>query len=250
MWSVARSLPDLVRSWQDQGDRVYQLVATAVAWLAIASVVTGARPSHLISALMDSLEAAPLARWFGSGAPPMLAFRSPNVQATVLWSILGLLIYMIAVPLWNGRNDRRGLMFLEPLGLLGSRSASTVWCLFLIALQLGPIEAVPGTVVDGLPALGVAFALVWVVLAAAHFASSPRRASPWFEKVLSGGVRAGLRLLTGCVVAICAVMFGALFVPVGMVGWVVAVRTDRWASVRNRAELAQEFASLPSGAVR
>lgn len=250
MWSVARSLLDLVRSWQDQGDRVYQIVAGAAAWLAIASVFRGARPSQLISALMDSLGAAPLAQWFGSGAPPMLAFRSPNVQVTVLWLILGLLIYMIAVPLWNGRNDRWSLMFLEPLGLLGSRSASTVWCLFLIALQLGPIEAAHGTLGDGLPTLGVAIVLVWAVLASANADCAPRRESPWFEKALSGGVCAGLQLLLGCLGVICAVIFGALFLPLGIARWVVAVRTDRWASVRDKAELAQEFASLPSGAVR
>lgn len=142
MFGAIKALPEMIKNWLDHRDLLYQLVAGFSAALVVISVAAGIRPSDSLTAVAHGLGLTPVAGWFSTNAPPVLAVSVPLVQSIALSGVLVFLAKMVFVPLWYSRDDDNQMFAYEPLRLLGAPAAATIWVLLLIAAQQSNITPV------------------------------------------------------------------------------------------------------------
>lgn len=142
MLGAIKAIPETIKNWRDNRDLLYQLVTALSAALVVTAIASARRPSDSLASVAHGLGATPVANWFGTNAPPVLAVSIPSVQSIALSAVLLLLAGMVAVPFWGGRHDSQMFGY-EPFRLIGSPAASTIWILLLIATQQGDIASTP-----------------------------------------------------------------------------------------------------------
>ena len=236
MWGVVKALPDAIKSWRDNGDQLYQLTSGAIAGFALVSVVSQSRPSEHLASLMGFLGLGPVAHWLEDDAPPFLAVKNSQVQDIALMGVLVLVTLMVVVPTWQGRLDEGNAVPYQPAGLVGSRSAATVWLLLLVAAQQGPVNDVLLSWYTSFESVVLVLAFLAAGLTVFYFVAARSPGGGIATELLGqlGGL--GYRLLIGSFFAVIAIFVCALSLPLGLVGWFTAFQSDR----RNEAQMAAE----------
>lgn len=250
MLGAIRAIPETIKNWRENRVMLYQLVTGISAALVVTALAGGNRPSDSLAAVAHGLGITPVANWFSTNAPPVLAGSSPTVQAVALSAVLLLVAGMVIVPLWLGRHDDNETFSYEPLRLIGSPAASTIWILLLIAAQQGDIistlqrwagtaVAAAGWTIAGLLVFGVLH-----LIANRHGLDELTKMLFW--PVAAVAYRGGY----GLCATILAIALAAISLPLSMIGWMSALESDH--SRKARSEMARvraEGATQPSGAV-
>ncbi len=232
---MTKAVADAIKTWRESGDRLYQLVAGVVAPLVVVAAATGARPSEAVAALARSLGLSSLAAALTRDAPPYLAATSPRVSAAAMSAVLVLFAMMVIVPLWRGRRAEGVDFFEYQLRLVGSRVACTAWLLMLAAAQSGDIRPVlvgwwdaVGNLTNG------AMVVACIVVALALLAY--RADYPYLQVALLFPGHLLLRVCSGAVTAVGAVVLAGASLPVALVAWLVALEPDRRARRASTAD--------------
>jgi hypothetical protein len=236
MLGAIKAIPETIKNWRDNRDLLYQLVTALSAALVVTAIASARRPSDSLASVAHGLGATPVANWFGTNAPPVLAVSIPSVQSIALSAVLLLLAGMVAVPFWGGRHDSQMFGY-EPFRLIGSPAASTIWILLLIATQQGDIAStlqrwehtalsVGAWTIGGLLATGVLCLIV------------NRSGFGELLKLLFGSVavfvyRIGLRVCA----ALFAIALAAISLPLSIISWMSAPESDHARNLRHEIEM-------------
>lgn len=241
-----KSAVEFIEKWRIGGDLPYQMLASAASILVVVSVHIGRRPSELLAELFGLLGVGLLERGLGVDSPPVLAVQSPVVQQRAMTAAFLIVIVMVLVPLWRGREDPRSTSD-EAIGLVGSRSAATVWLVVLVAVQQGPVVAY----IEGTHAalIGVAKWSIAVLALVVLLAWTVHRIGLGELLWLPGAVVGRLmwRVLGASGGALAAVLFVLLYLPMTVLAWTLEMESD--SRRRARAETARRMAeAVPSTA--
>lgn len=249
MWGAIKNIPEAIRGWKDSRSLLYSLVAGACAGLVAATWDGGRRPSDVIAWIARGIGAAPIARWFGTDAPPMLEAQNPGVQIVALGAVLILLFIMVITPVL--RDVREGGTRDAPraLLLLGSPSASTVWVLLLIATQQGEIAPVIRAGVLRGSAVGVAVVVILTVVASAAHHLDRKGDDGRIAGHLMRAVGFSVRIVFSAGMAAFAILFAAVSTALMIVRWTCALQSDHSRAVSDEIEQARgERRTQPTGA--
>ncbi|OMH36999.1 hypothetical protein BGP79_14930 [Tersicoccus sp. Bi-70] len=238
-----------MRSWQDNREQVYNVVATLAATLVISATVTGSRPSDVVAAVADSVGLTSVDVWLRSGAPPFISASMRQLHDGMVIATVLLFVFMALVPVMQTRHDDEQLLGLRLIRLLGSPAASTLWILLLIAAQHGSLRSDLAAWRSTLSAIA-AWAVAGVILACVAYASARRsRAQDLIRPLLAAPIRASWRLLLGASTALIAVLLAAIAFPLAVASWMCALESD--SARRSRRQADETLAQLwqpPSGA--
>ncbi|MEI3846586.1 MULTISPECIES: hypothetical protein [unclassified Microbacterium] len=250
MLGAIKAIPETIKNWRDNRGLLYQLVTGISAALVLTALVGGKRPSDALATVAHGLGVSPVANWFSTNAPPVLAESSPTVQSIALSVVLLLVAGMVIVPLWRTRHDDNQMFGYEPLRLLGSPAASTTWVLLLIAAQQGDITStlqrwehtaasVAAWTIGGLLGAGVLYLL-------ANRYGFGELVKFLFWPVAVVVFRVGF----GVCATIFAIALAAISLPLSIISWMSGLESDhsrkaRYEIERERAERAPQ----PTGAV-
>ncbi|MFC0673841.1 hypothetical protein [Brachybacterium hainanense] len=250
MLGVIKAIPETIKNWRDNRDLLYQLVAGISAALVVTALVGGKRPSDSVAVVAHGLGITPVANWFSTNAPPVLAENSPTLQSIALSAVLLLVAGMVIVPLWRGRHAGNQMFGYEPLRLLGSPAASTTWVFLVIAAQQGDITStlqrweytavsVAAWTIGGLFGAGVLYLL-------ANRCGFGELVKILFWPVAVVVYRVGF----GACATIFAIALAAISLPLSIISWMSGLESDhsrnaRYEMERKRAERAPQ----PTGAL-
>lgn len=249
MFATLKSAVELIEKWRTSGDLPYQMVAGVGSLVTLAAIGTGGRPSQLVSRFFEALGAGPVARSFGSDAPPFLATASVTVQQTTLSLAAMLFAVMVVVPLWRARHGYDDAVE-KALGLIGARAAATFWLAVLVAVQQGPIT----TALQDAMAAGRRAAL-WGLALMAFAGVVYLLARRWgLDGLLELAFRPLGALLARALItagaAIAAIVLVPAAVPLMVASWLGALESE--SSRRSRQSAARtitEATPLPTGAI-
>lgn len=249
MLGAIKAIPEMIKDWRDNRDVLYQFVTGISAALVVTALADGKRPSDSIAAVAHGIGLDHVANWFSTNAPPILATSSPEVQSIAMSAVLVLVVGMVIVPLWRGRHDDNQMFGYEPLRLLGSPAASTIWVLLLIAAQQGDITltlqrweyavvSVAAWTIGGVLGAGV-LSLLAIRLGFGELAKL------LFWPVAVVVYRAGF----GVCATIFAIVLAVISLPLSIISWMSALESDHSRKARYAIEQERsERAPQPTGA--
>lgn len=208
MLSVIKEIPGAIKSWRENGELLYSLVATIAASLVVTAVAAGMRPSDSLATVARHVQLTSVAAWL-NGLPPANG-PAPAVNGDMLAAVLVLLAWMVVVPLVRSRHDTNEMFAHEPLRLVGAPAPATVWLLLLVAAQCGDVAsplrawahtmfAVALWVVGGLALAGILY-----LVARRHGKDDLARLLFWPPAVVVYRVCVGI-CITGIAVVVAAV---------------------------------------------
>jgi hypothetical protein len=238
MFGAIKEIPETIKSWSENREQLYNVIASVAAALVVTAFLTGARPSESLAVVARGIGLSPVADWLTTTAPPFLAARVETVNDGFLVAALLLFAVMVVVPLLRGWRDDNDRFAYELLPLLGAPSAGTTWLLLLVAAQYGDIarplhawaeaaSAVVGWTLGGLVVAGVLYLVAarygWGGLA--RFLLRPPAVIAY-------------RVFTGIGFAGFAVILAAVSIPLSIMSWFLGLESDRHRRIR--AEIEQE----------
>ena len=234
MLSAIKEIPGTIKSWRDNRESIYNLVATIAAALVVAAVATGTRPSDALAAVARHIQLTPVAEWLTGLS--LANDPAPAVNGIMLTALLVLLAWMVVIPLVRSRHDDNQMFAYEPLRLVGAPAAATVWLLLFVAAQYGDIAAplrswahtafaAARWVLGGLAAAGVLY-----LLARRYGMDDLARLLLWPPAVVVYRVYVGI-CFTGV-----AVVVAAVGIPVGIISWFAGLESDRSRKIRDDIE--------------
>ena len=244
-----KSIPEIIKNWRDNRDLLYQVMAGISAALVTVAVETGTRPSDSLAAVARSLGAEPIADWLGTNAPPVLAVSLPLVQSMALSAVLVLLAAMVFVPLWRSRHHDNQRFGYEPLRLLGSPAAATIWVLLLIAAQQGPLAPMLQRW-EGVALSAVSWTIGGLLFAGLLYLVANRYGFGELVRLLFWPMTVMIyRVFFAAVAAVFAIVLAAISLPLSIVSWVGALEPDHERRRREEIEWEEvERAPQPAGA--
>lgn len=236
MLGAIKEIPEAIKSWSENREQLYNVVASVAAALVMTAFLTGMRPSESLAVVARGVGLTPVADWLLSSAPPFLAERVVIVNHIALVVAMLLFAVMVLVPLLRGRRDDNRMFAYEFLPLIGAPSAGTIWVLLLVAAQYGDIASPLQAWAETASNLGV-WTLGGLVLGGILYLLAARHG--WGDLarfLLRPPAVVAYRSFTGVGFACLAVVFAAISVPISIASWFSALESDRRRKIRAKIE--------------
>lgn len=249
MLGAIKAIPETIKNWRDNRDLLYQLVTGISAALVVIALASGKRPSDSLATVAHWLGVTPVANWFSTNAPPMLAESSPTVQSIALSAVQLLVAGMVIVPLWRSRHDDNQMFGYKPFRLLGSPAASTTWVLLLVAAQQGDITSTLQRWEQA--AVSVAAWTIGGLLAAAVlYLITSRYGLDELVKLVCWPVAVvAYRVGLGVCATVFAIVLAAVSLPLSVISWISGLESDHSRKARYQIERERaERTPQPTGA--
>lgn len=227
MWELIKTGLEVLKNWRENGAALYGLLCELAAVLVVISLMTAERPITLVADLATAWHLPDAAHWLTEVAAPTMAGYGPGMQDDVLHLLFGWLSVMLLVPLWRGRHSRSPFFQSEFEGLVGSRSASTVWLFLFLAVQQGPLQK-PLSEWGAALTSGVLGLIPWIIGAVLVYWAARKIGLQLLLDPLVRFIGTVIhRIWVGITTITVAVFLVAIYLPMSCLGWLAALQPDR-----------------------